>query len=197
MNYLKIASGVNFVPLLLAINRKPHLWDQHPYRLRKGSPHAFSHDIVIRYKDETENKASGDWSNYTTEHEPIWYPAYYELPELQPLIFGLMGDGRICGERLGGIWLFKLEPGKRVLPHIDRGWHATHYEKFCLYIASNPWCRVCYADDSYSAQPGDLYWFRNDAEHEVINDGNTDRIVLVTCIRTPLYEGVKAKPEVH
>ena len=193
MNYLKIASGVNFVPLLLAINRKPHLWDRNPARLMAHGPHAQSHDIWIRYKDETENKSTGDYSNFSHEHEPIWYPAYRELPEIQPLIFGLMGDNRICGERLGGILIYKLEPGKRILAHIDTGWHVDYYEKFNVCLASNPNTRFHYAagDDMY-AVPGDVHWFRNDVEHEVINDGDTDHVILTVCIKTPLYQGIKA-----
>lgn len=184
-HFLKIASGVDVMPLLLELHRQPLLWDQNMARLSKHGPHHQTHDIWLRYKDETENVQSGSYANFGDPHDGVWYPAYYALPAARPLIFSLMA--RVEGERLGGILLYSVPAGKRILPHTDTGWHVDYYEKFNICLQSNPQARFCYGDEEMVAQAGDVHRFVNNLDHWVINDGEDDHLVLTVCIRTHDY----------
>lgn len=184
-HFLKIASGIDVMPLLLEIHRQPHLWDCNNVRLIERSPHRETHDIWLRYKDETENKASGDYSNFADAHDGIWYPGYYALPSARALIFGLMS--RVEGERLGGILIYSVPAGKKIYPHVDKGWHVDYFEKFNICLQSNSLTKFCYAGEAMTAEAGDVHRFVNNVEHEVINEGVTDHIVMTVCIRTHDY----------
>jgi quercetin dioxygenase-like cupin family protein len=186
-NFLKIADQVDVLPLLLELQRQPQLWDRNPYRLREEGPHRETHDIWLHYKDEAENKERGDYSNFRDPHDGVWYPAYYALPAARPLIFGLMS--RVEGERLGGVLIYSVPPGKRIYPHVDTGWHVDYFEKFNVCLQSNPKARFHYTGNGETmiAQRGDTHWFVNNVEHEVINYGDNDHIVLTVCIHTHNY----------
>lgn len=185
-NFLKIASGVDVMPLLLEIHRQPSLWDQNVARLMERGPHRETHDIWIRYKDETENKATGDYRNFADSHDPVWYPAYYALPSARPLIFSLMS--RVEGERLGGILIYSVPPGKRIYPHVDKGWVVDYYERFNVCLQSNAQALFCYADgEPMIAQAGDIHCFANNVSHWVENEGDSDHIVMTVCIRSHSY----------
>lgn len=183
-NFLKITE-VNVGKLMLELHRQPNLWDKNVARLSKFGPHHETHDIWLRYKDETENAKTGNYANFGDPHDGIWYPAFYSLPAARPIIFNLMA--MVEGERLGGILLYSVPPGKKIHPHIDTGWHVDYYEKFNVCLQSNPLARFCYQDEVMIAKAGDIHRFRNDVEHWVENEGPEDHIVLTVCIRTHDY----------
>jgi hypothetical protein len=181
-NFLQIATGVQTAPLLLELQRQPELWDRNSARLTKNGPHHETHDIWLRYKDETENKKKGDYSNFSDPHDGVWYPAYYALQTAKPLIFNLMAA--VQGERLGGVLLYKIPPGRKIHPHTDTGWHVDYYDKFNIYLQADAKTAFCYATgEEIRAKSGDVYYFVNNVEHEVINKGDDDHIVLTVCIR--------------
>lgn len=180
--FLKIAEGVDVLPLLMQLHRKPDLWDRNKARLHDNGPHRETHDIWLRYKDETENKESGDYSNFASPHDPIWYPAFYVLPASRDLIFSLMA--RVGGERLGGILLYSVPPGKRIYPHVDEGWIVDYYDRFNICLQSNPLAKFCYEDEVMVARQGEVHRFVNNVNHWVTNEGDNDHIILTVCIRT-------------
>lgn len=184
-NFLKIGNGVDVMPLMLQLQSQPHLWNRNKARLLKTGPHWQTHDIWVRYKDDAENVASGDWANFADEHDPIWYPSYYALPAIKPLVFALMA--RVEGERLGGILLYKVEPGKEILPHTDTGWHADFYDKFNISIQSQPGCVFHYEGEEMHSVTGDVYWYMNDKDHWITNTSDRDQIVMSVSIRTHKY----------
>lgn len=188
-NFMKIAQGIDVMPLALEIQRQPELWDVDNERLGKDKPHYQTHDIWLRYKDKTENVKSGDWSNFGAPHESVWYPAFYALPSAKRLIFELMA--RVEGERLGGVLIYKVPPGREILPHVDPGWHAENYDKFNFSIQSQPGCSFYYPKDEESmhSNTGDVYWFRNTVVHGVKNASDADQIIMCVCIQTHKFKG--------
>lgn len=182
-NLVKIAAGLDVAPLLLAIARQPNLWDRH--RIRKdvpGTPHADMSDIWLRYNDEKPFKESGDYSKFNDEHDAVFYPEWYALPQVRPIVFGLMA--RVEAVRLGGVLITRIPPGGRIEPHADEGWHAKYYNtKLYVVLQSNPQCVNRVEDERVSMAPGDVWYFDNTKEHEVVNDGPDDRITLIACMR--------------
>ncbi len=183
-NFLKIAEGVDVLPVLLGLQHHPELWDANTVRKASSdSPHLAMSDIWVRYNDDTECRRTGDYSKFNDAHDPIWYPAYYAIPQLRPIIFAALA--RVEGTRLGGVLITKIPPGGRIAPHVDKGWHVDHYNtKLYIVLQSNPLCINRVEDERVSMAAGEVWLFDNTKEHEVINDGNDDRITLIVCTRT-------------
>mgnify|MGYP001584863104 CR=1 FL=1 len=186
-NFLKIAEGIDVLPLLLALQRQPELWDRHPARkIAPDSPHAQMSDIWVRYNDDSPYEASGDYSRFNDAHFPVWYESYYALPELRPLIFGTMA--RVEGEHLGGVLITRIPPGGRIEPHRDDNWHVQFYSKFYLSLESAPGANFYCGDEVIAPRPGDCYYFDNREEHGVENNSNENRTTLIICVRTHWFE---------
>jgi hypothetical protein len=190
-HFLKIASGLDVMPLLQQLEAHPELWDMN--RRRKdapGTPHSRMSDIWVRYNDVKPFEKAGDFSKFNDEHFPVWYPAYRALPALKPIIFHLMALTE--GEHLGGVLITKIPPGEGIREHADRGWHVEFYDKFYLSIRSSPGAKfVCY-DEALEPKPGECWRFDNRLPHSVKNESNEDRITLIVCIRTEKYKNVSA-----
>jgi len=193
-NFMKVAQGVDVIPLLLEIHRQPELWNKNPCRLSKVGPHHETQDMFLRYKDETENVKTGDWSNFSDEHIPDWNKTIDFLPSSKKIIFDLMH--RVGGEMLGGVFVYKVEPGKQIYPHVDKGWHASFYDKFNVCLQSNQNAAFIYDDESMVQSQGDIHLFRNDTTHRVINEGKDDHIVMTVCIRLDRGYRVPWSPDV-
>jgi hypothetical protein len=182
-NFLQIAHGVDVLPLLLEVQRQPELWNRNPCRLGKIAPHFETQDMILRYKDDRPGMENfNNWLEFSNEHIPDWYKVIDFLPSARRLIFDIMA--RVQGEMLGGVFLYKLEPGKKIYPHKDSGWHADSFDKFNVCLSSNERSAFCYDNGERMVQrPGDVHHFRNDACHWVINDGDTDHIVMTVCVK--------------
>lgn len=182
-HFEKVADNIDVLPLLMALHTNPQLWGQEGYRKdTPGTPHTGMTDIWVRYNDITKYKESGDFTNFNGPHISKWYPAYDHLPHIRPIAFGLMARFQAVG--LGGILITKIPPGGRVEPHIDEGWHAEFYNtKLYVVLQSNPYCRNRVGDEVVFMKTGEVWYFDNSVEHEVINEGTDDRITLIICMR--------------
>jgi quercetin dioxygenase-like cupin family protein len=192
-NFTQLAANVNVFPLVMDLQRQPFLWNKNPCRLSKRGPHYETSDIFLRYKDETKNFESGDFSDFSDEHIPVWYKAIDHLPYAKKLALDLMAI--VGGEILGGVLLYRLRPGEKIHSHVDTGWHAETFEKYNICLESNPKAAFCYENEKMIQKAGDVHWFCNTVPHWVINEGNTDHIVLTICIRLDNGYRVPFSPE--
>jgi hypothetical protein len=170
--------GVRFEidELLAQIHANPSVWNRHKTRLY--GVHSDVSDIWVRYNAWENFK---DQASFNQEHESVWYPVLAEIPAVKPLVLDVMRC--VEGERLGGVLITKIPPGKEVKPHRDQGWHASYYEKFAVQLQSAHGQAFCFADGCLSAVPGELYTFDNSQTHWVINQSQEDRMTLICCIR--------------
>lgn len=183
----QIASGLAVAQLAAALNRQPELYGRHGQRAYGESPHNKMTDIWVRFND-FKNFDAANPAAFVAEHESVWYPEYYALPQLRPIIFDLMGF--VEGERLGGVLITKLPPGGKIEQHVDSGWHATYYDKFYVAIQNEKGATFDFEDAVIDPTPGDVYWFDNSKPHGVTNDSARDRIALIVCIKTHKYKGL-------
>ena len=181
MNILKVGEGFDTTPIMLALARNPELWDQHrPRKDTEGTPHAAMHDIWVRYN--AWERFEGDLKRFNGPHFPVWYPAWYALPELHAIVMGLFS--RFQATHLGGVLITRIPPGKSIAPHVDGGWHAKFYNtKLYVVLAGNDGCWNRVEDERVVMRTGEVWYFNNTVEHEVVNDGPTDRITLIVCMR--------------
>ncbi|MES2729919.1 MAG: aspartyl/asparaginyl beta-hydroxylase domain-containing protein [Pseudomonadota bacterium] len=182
-NFMKVCDGINVSQIALQLKQKPHLWDQNKQRKEKSdSPHTAMSDIWIRYNDDTEAKASGDYSNFNKMHYPVWYPVISELPEIRNIAMALMG--KMGATHLGGVLITKIPAGGHIKPHIDGDWHAKFYNcKLYIPLQSNAKCINRCEDEYVVMRDGECWYFNNLVEHEVMNNGDDDRMTLIVCMR--------------
>lgn len=185
-NFLKIAQGVDTLPLALELHQNPHLWNVHDERLGPNGPHYESDDIWVRMNDRTDFEKSGNWKEFNDEHDSIWYPAFYALPSIRKIVFDLAR--RVEAERIGDIMVWRLKPGKKIHWHVDKSWHVGYYDKFNVCIESSPGSAFLYDGEQIEDRPGDVHRFVNTVNHSVVNNSKQDYIVMVVCLKTHNYE---------
>lgn len=174
-HFLKIADGLDTKPLLVALAAKPHLWNAHDLRTtHPASPHRQVDDIWVRFNDVTTPEAVVD------DLDCIAYPAWQELP-VQDLVLNVMRAVR--GVRLGRVIISRLPPGASITPHIDQGAPATYYTRYHVALQSGPGALNISGGEVVTYQAGELWWFDNRVEHEIINNSADDRIALVIDVR--------------
>lgn len=180
-NFHRITNAVDVLPLAMALKLQPELWNTHNERKEfDGTAHTGTSDIWIRYND-LKNLEKG-YDTFTAEHDAVWYPVYHKLPQLRPIIFGLMA--RMEAVRLGGVLITKIPAGGHVRPHADKGWHPEYYNcKLYVPIETNARCWNRCEDEKVVMAPGECWYFNNTVEHEVKNEGDGDRMTLIICLR--------------
>jgi hypothetical protein len=174
-----LGEGFDVQPMVDAIHAHPELWNEHRIRTQNyGGPHSKLSDIWVRYNDFANFE--GDRVAFNDKHESVWYPVADVLP-VRSLVMQLMAY--VGGTRLGGVLITKIPAHEQCLPHVDRGWHATYYEKFAIQLAANDKQAFHFDGESLVTRPGDVFWFDNAFTHWVTNDSDEDRMTLICCIR--------------
>lgn len=186
--FTKLATGLDVSALNAQIDAHPELWNSVNYRkATPGSPHGEMSDIWVRYNDIRPYAALGDYSRMKDAHIPIWYPAWYALPALRPIVFGIMAA--LEGEMLGAIFITKIPHGCGIAPHQDGGWHVDYYEKVYVALKAAPGAEFhsvhpAGGTETLCPEVGDVHLFDNHQTHWVTNDSGQDRMTLIVCVRT-------------
>lgn len=197
-NFLKLATAVNYQPLLQDVMRQPHLWNQHRVRTwHQDSAHRALDDIVLRYNrfDTGDDFVEAVCSRI----DVVNYPALLQLPPARDLIMALMT--RVSGEHLGRVFISRIKPGDGIPAHSDRIPPAEeafpdrippaiYYDRYHIPLQSAPGCIFRCGDEEALMLPGEAWWFNNQLAHEVQNNCAVDRIHLVIDIHLSTYEYV-------
>lgn len=187
MNFQFLPS-VDPTKLLIAIKRKPDLWKEDTYlRDYPQGPFGEIESIMLRFPEkrvfeqEEEVEAYKRGEHFYDQHESIDYPAYAILSEARQMIMGLMAY--VQGERLGRVMINKIAPGGKIFPHADTPEHTNYYTRFHIVLQSAPGCFIRAENEQLEMRGGDVFWFNNKLEHEVVNNSNVDRISMVIDIK--------------
>jgi hypothetical protein len=86
----------------------------------------------------------------------------------------------------------RLKPGDCIAPHSDVGTHPLHYEqirywgRYHIVIQDDPCALFRCENEIVHMATGELWYFRNDLEHEVFwhGEGQQDRLHLIMDIHT-------------
>jgi hypothetical protein len=179
-NFLKIASGIETLGVLMDLARQPELWNRHTDRTRGDSPHREVDDIWLRFR------AYGDLTTPESFAEPFvpsFYPAWTALAHQRPIVFGLMA--RCEAVQLGGVLITRVGPGRQVARHNDKNrWHPEFFTtKIYVPLTTNPDCINTCDDEKVTMMQGDAWIFDNLKMHSTENNGDTDRITLIISLR--------------
>lgn len=175
-----IHTGLDTAPMLAEIDAQPELWDEFTERrTTPGSPHAEMTDIWVRTRARDD---LADPEAFRLPYAPTFYPAWYRLPSIQPVVWTLMGTHRAV--QLGNVLITRIPPGGRILPHIDRGWSVDWFAtKFYVVLRGNDQCINTCEDEAVVMPTGSIYGFENRREHAVENRGDSERISLIVTMR--------------
>lgn len=188
-NFYKLLSGVNTTQLLLAIHRlqkSDNIWKEDTYlRDYPQGPFGDTESIILRFPPRTVVETEEELQKVSVtidQHENVDQPIFKSLPEARKVIFDLMAF--VQGERLGRCMINKLNVGGKIYPHADTPAHAKYWDRFHIVLQSSPGSNFRCGDEWVNMETGDVWWFNNELEHEVINNSDDDRIHLVIDIRT-------------
>ena len=187
MNFQFLPS-VDPTKLLMQIKQNPELWKEDTYlRDYPQGPFGEIESIMLRFPEKRVFEQEEELEKYKQglshfdQHESIDYPAYTVLNEARSLVMGLMAY--VQGERLGRVMINKIAPGGRIYPHADTPEHTDYYTRFHVVLQSAPGCLFRADDEQVDMRTGDVFWFNNKLEHEVINNSAFDRISMVVDIK--------------
>lgn len=204
-NFQLLAQGLDVGPLMAAIGRRHDLWNAYGVRTwHPQSVHRVVDDIVLRYN--TFDGAHDDFVEAVCSRIEVEnYPAWEQLPEAQELIHSLMF--RVRGLHLGRVFISRLPAGALIPPHSDRiapaeaefparKVPALYYDRYHIVLQNLPGALFKCGDEQVTMARGEVWWFRNDAIHEVSNASADDRISLVVDIHSAqsLYYPPVARP---
>lgn len=175
VNHLVYVGG-----LVAELSAHSELWNEFDLRTNHPqSPHRELSDIFVRYN--ARENFTGDRQAFNEPHDAVWWPSLDQLPSARDIVFALMHH--VEGERLGMVLITKIPAHSRCHPHVDTGWHARHYDKYAVQLASAPDQAFVVDGVALSAEPGECYWFDNSRPHWVVNDSDEDRMTMIVCIR--------------
>lgn len=196
-NFLRIAEGVDVLPLLLAIQRNGQMWQQDTFlRHYPQGPFEDVQTIFLRFPErvvfddedlaEQERKIELYKQNMLPgidQHESINYPNYALLPEARPLIQALMA--RVNGIRLGRVMINKVAAGGQIYPHADSPEHANYWNnRLHVVLQSLPGNDFRCVDEHVCMRAGEVWWFDHRLDHSVVNNSADDRIHMICDIRS-------------
>ncbi len=175
-HFKKIATGMDIMPLLNALEKKPHLWDVNTERQQYAPNQKDTQSIFLRWCETKTVEAA------FTEIPAVDYPCLEELPEARPLIAAIARAANAT--EIGRVLLTKLRPDGFIEKHIDEGSYAAHYNRFHLAIHSDKG-NLFFAEGEEDCgefchmDAGEIWWFNNKRPHWLWNDSITPRIHLI------------------
>jgi|HubBroStandDraft_1064217.scaffolds.fasta_scaffold03530_8 hypothetical protein len=178
-NFFRLGAGLNMTPLMMELMRQPHLWREDTYlRDYPQGPFKDVETVFLRFPPASVTELERSQKD---QHECVWMDGWLHLPAARPLVFALMAQ--VAGERIGRVMLNKIVPGGRIYPHADTPVHAQYWDRFHYVVSSTPGVLFRCGEETVSMGTGELWWFQNELEHEVVNNSASDRIHLIIDIR--------------
>jgi Aspartyl/Asparaginyl beta-hydroxylase len=178
-NFQHLASDIDVLPILHAIHRQPELWKADTYlRDYPQGPFGDTETIFVRFPPCSVTELARDKAD---PHECVWMDGAIHLPAARNFALWLLG--RVEGTRLGRCMINKLRPGGRIFPHADTPIHANYWERYHLVLQGLPGASFRCGDETIHMRQGEVWNFKNQFEHEVINNSADDRIHFVIDIR--------------
>lgn len=177
-NFLRIAQGINTMPVLNALACHPDLWDENTLRTTyPGTPHSEVSDIWLFF-----NAIPEDLTAVIDDKEVIPYRAWSLLPQVRPIVFDLMRG--VEATRLGRLLITRMKPGAQITPHADAGAPVEYYSRYMVALQSLPGVLFHAGDETVNMITGEVWRFQNDAVHSVVNNSADERIVMIADLRT-------------
>jgi hypothetical protein len=178
-NFLRLAEGVDVLPLVHSLYRQPDLWKKDIRT--KLEVFKDTEEIILRFFDYDETTDGDNPPDMMTLH---FLNAWDRLPEAKPIIRDLMH--RVSAASLERVFVSRLPPGGRILPHADtRGAYAALPDlmRYHIVLQGLPGSNFRCGEEWVHMKTGDVWSFNAREEHEVVNNSADDRIHLLADMR--------------
>lgn len=194
-NFLRISTGVNVMPLLMALQRNPAWWHEDTY-LRKypQGPFGETDSVILRFPPrtvaETEEKVEELLADpHYDQHECVDQDIYHRIPEARHMVMSVFNF--VGGTRLGRVMINRVQPGGRIFEHADTIDHANYWQRHHVVLQSAPGVVFTAGNEQVFMAPGEVWWFDNGKgrpeddrpKHSVINNSAVERIHLIIDVR--------------
>lgn len=180
MNNFQLLATIDPAALYNEVLRQPQLWKADTYlRDYPQGPFGDTETIFLRFPPASVTELE---RGQRDQHECVWMDGYLHLPSARNIIFGLMAQ--VKGERLGRVMINKIRAGGHIYPHADTPAHAEYWDRYHVVLKSGPGCNFRCGDEVVNMETGQVWWFQNALEHEVLNNSSDDRLHLIIDIRT-------------
>lgn len=190
MKNFQLIATADVIPLLNQILRQPNLWKADTYlRDYPQGPFQDVETIFLRFPPASVTELE---RSHRDQHECVWMDGWLHLSAARPLVFSLMS--RIEGERLGRVMINKVRPGGRIYPHCDTPVHAQYWDRYHIVIDGPPGATFRCEDEVVEMKTGEVWWFQNALEHEVVNNSEHDRIHMILDIKTQSMAFIGSTP---
>ncbi len=184
-NFLNVGTW-DPLPLMMALQRRPNLWDQHRYRTTfEGTPFRGMSDILLRYSLPEMHEGVTDPNALVNDTMLVQYDAWHELPEAHEVIFNLMR--RFKAIQLGRVIIARLPMGGVIKPHADNyGSYAARDDglRFHAVVQAAPGCLFHCGDETIQTRSGEVWWFQHQAVHSAENNSAEERVHLLIDMQT-------------
>lgn len=193
-NFLKIAQGINVLPILMKLKHNPQFWHEDTYlRTFPQGPFGEIDSIICRFPPRavaaTQEEADAMMAEPGyDQHECIDQTIYGQLPEVRQVVMNLFSF--VGGTRLGRVIINRVKPGGKIYKHADTPAHANYWHRHHICLQSANGVVFNAGDETVWMAPGEAWWFDNGKgegedrpQHEVINNSTIDRIHLIVDIK--------------
>lgn len=173
-NFRRVMIGIDVSSLLALVEAHPELWNSDEvFQAAKGPDNVLyaTENMVLRYTDQGPL------------HMPKRHNRPHFWPEAQKIVFDLMHAVR--GEHLGPVVISRMRPGEIIKPHIDQMPPGVlpFVQRYQIPLAASHGVHFICGDEDVVMEPGEAWWFDNQAMHSVVNHSDYDRISLRCDIR--------------
>lgn len=181
-NFVRLKTDIDVRPLLAELQKAdPKVWREDTYlRDYPQGPFGDTESIIFRFPPrtvhETEKAVAEHLANFD-QHENVWQPVAKDFPEFRKVVFKMAHD--LGATRIGRVMLNKLNPGGRIYAHADTPVHAEYWCRFHIVVGALEGSTFRCGDVTESFTTGDVFFFRNELEHEVHNTSAAPRLHLV------------------
>jgi hypothetical protein len=118
------------------------------------------------------------------QHECDWLPIASSLPLVKEIVFNI---ARVVeATRIGRVIINRIMPGGKIDRHADTPDHANYWARFHVVLHALPGNDFYCGDEMVNMKSGEVWYFDNREEHEVINNSSDPRIHLVIDLKTAL-----------
>lgn len=172
MKYFRqLEHGIDPAPFLDEIKAVEGIWFEQTGRQQTAGVQREALAIPVR---GLRKSAQGDRPRRDV-HESRWTTGSSRLPEARHFLERIAeAEDSIIGRAK----IVSLPSGNKVYPHVDRGEYYRVRNRYHLILQSaGSWMRA--GNEEVRMKTGELWWFDNKAEHEAMNDSDTDRVHLI------------------
>jgi len=197
MNNFSILSKIDTSRLAAELEANHTAWQDDTYlRDYPQGPFGETDSIILRFPPRSVKQTEHELKKHLSsidQHESVWQPISFKFPEARTVALALANT--VGATRIGRIMINRVKAGGRIYRHADTPAHAWYWCRFHVVVTAEGqvdfWC----GNEMKNFQTGDVFFFRNELEHEVINYSDKDRIHIVIDLRIEELKPGTFRPE--